>query len=47
MKLVYNSFADDYYIRLPTELVERLKLLPSAKLKYTIVDNKLVIELDE
>ena len=47
MKLVYNSFSDDYYILMPTEIVEQLKLSRNAKLKYTVVDNKLVIELDE
>ena len=35
-RVEYNSFTDEYYITIPDDVIERLKLVPGDTLQWTI-----------
>ena len=45
--VTYNSFTDEYFIVIPDDVIEFLKLVPGDTLTWSIKDEKVYIEKKE
>jgi hypothetical protein len=42
-RVAYNSFTDEYYITIPDDVIEHLKLVPGDVLVWTLNEGKVYI----